>query len=444
MSHRTGGRVRNPCHHRAVTIDLGTLSQEEYEPGRLVVSPERRRRGAFAAILAAVVLVGAAGAVPPAHAVEPSALSDLAEVERVDIAGDIAIGVLPADGQVVAVSLSTGKRLWRNGSGFTGRASVQIADGLVVLDTGAGSPRLVSIVDIRSGHVAYRSEGSAIAPATAGIQAVRRVDDTGSTVRAVGPGGSWVAAWPRDAIPLPVYAQGRPIPAVVAMESDGTVRRLDLLAGTWTPVGQVERGDIPIGLFDGRLQVREERRGAGYIALYATDAGTLKPLWRDRISGSDPPRLLPCGAYLCGGTVGSTTAYALQDGHVVWTANRFRISGSATGADGEPILTGVMTDGQRRSQEALVDPATGRVLAVLGSWRLGAVIGGRALVYRPGVAGRAWLGEVDLGSPRPRVRTTLHLPVPAQRCDFGAEWAVCLTGVADQPPYAVRIRGIPG
>jgi hypothetical protein len=329
--------------------------------------------------------------------------------------------------------------MWRTEPAFNGRPTVQNAYGLVVLYAGVGSPRLVSMVDLRSGRLAYRSDGSTVAPAAAGIQAVRRVDDTGSTVRALGPGGSWVAAWPRAAIPLPVYAQGRREPAVVAMESDGTVRRLDLLTGTWTGLGRVDLGDIPIGLFDGRLQVRQDRRGAGYIALYDTDAGVLKQLWRDRLSGSDPPRLIPCGAYLCGGMSGSTTAYAPADGHEVWSANRFRITASATGARGEPLLTGVVTDGQRRSQEALLDPATGRLLAVLGSWRLGAVIGGRALLYRPGVAGRAWLGEVDLGSPQPRVRTTLHLPVPAQRCDFGGDWAVCLTGVADQPPYAVRI-----
>jgi hypothetical protein len=103
----------------------------------------------------------------------------------------------------------------------------------------------------------------------------------------------------------------------------------------------------------------------------------------------------------------------------------------------------VIIDEQRRFQEALLDPATGRLLAKLGSWRLGAIVGDRAFVYRPGVAGRAWLGEVDLGSPQPGVRTTLHLPVPAQRCDFGERWAVCLTGVADQPPFAVPLPPLP-
>jgi hypothetical protein len=294
-------------------------------------------------------------------------------------------------------------------------------------------------VDLHSGRLAYRSDGSAVAPAAAGVQAVRRVDDTGSTVRAVGLGGSWVTDWPRDATPIPVYAHGVRQSAVVAMEADGTVRRLDLLTGTWTSLGRVDREDSPIGLFDGRLQVRQDRRGAGYIALYGVSQGTLTPLWRDRLSGSDPPRLIPCGRYLCGGTGGSTTAYGLDDGQPIWTASRFRITATAAGMRGEPILTGTVTDGRGRSQEALLDPATGRQLTVLGPWRLGAVVGGRALVYRPGVAGRAWLGEVDLGAPDPRVRTTLHLPVPAQRCDFGAAWAVCLTGVADQPPFAVPL-----
>lgn len=422
------------------TIDLGEVGPEEFDPGGLVVAPETRRRGALALLLVTVILIGAAGAGPPAHAVRPSALGDLAEVERVDIAGDIAVGVLPDTGDVVAVSLSTGQRLWRNDPGFNGRPAVQIADGLVVLDAGAGSPRQVSIVDLRTGRTIDRSDGSAVAPAVDGIQAVRRFDDTGSsTVRAIGPGASWVAAWPRDAIPLPVYARGRREPAVVAMESGGTVRRLDLLTGAWTPLGRMELGDIPIGLFDGRLQIRQDRRGAGYIAVYDTAGGELTELWRDRLSGSDPPRLIPCGAYLCGGMFGSTTAYAIDDGRTVWSAPRFRITATAEGAHGEPILAGVITDGQRRSQEALLDPATGRLLTALGSWRLGAVIGGRAFVYRPGVAGRAWLGEVDLSSPRPRVRTTLHLPVPAQRCDFGEQWAVCLTGVADQPPFAVPV-----
>ncbi len=422
------------------TIDLGEVGPEEFDPGRLVVAPETRRRGVLGLLLATAVLIGAAGAVPPAHAVQPSALADLADVEQVDIVGDVAIGVLPDNGDVVAVSLSTGRRLWRNDPGFNGRPTVQIAGNLVVLDTSPGSPRQVSLVDISTGRTVGRAEGSTIAPMMAGVQAVRRVGDDGSsTVQALGPGGSWVAAWPRDAIPLPVYAQGRRQPAVVATESGGAVRRLDLRTGTWTPLWRMEWGDIPIGLFDGRLQLRQDRRGAGYIAVYDTTGGTLRELWRDKLSGSDPPRLIPCGAYLCGGMFGSTTAYALDDGHPVWTASRFRITAAAEGAHSEPILAGVVTDGQRRSQEALLDSATGRLIAALGSWRLGAVVGGRAFVYRPGVAGRAWLGEVDLRSPQPRVRATMHLPVPAQRCDFGELWAVCLTGVADQPPFAVPI-----
>src|SRR5262245_25104884 len=96
---RAGEKV---CHHRPVaTIDLGEVGPEEFDPGRLVVAPETRRRGVLALLLATVVLIGAAGAVPPAHAVQASALADLADVERVDIAGDIAIGVLPDDGDVV-------------------------------------------------------------------------------------------------------------------------------------------------------------------------------------------------------------------------------------------------------------------------------------------------------------------------------------------------------
>jgi hypothetical protein len=425
------------CNHQAVTIDLGELNLEEFDPGELVVAPERRRRAVLTLLLAAVVLIGAAGSRPPGHAVQASALADLADAEQVDIAGDIAVGVLPDTGEVVAVSLRTGNRLWRRDPGFNGRPNVQIAGSLVILDAGAGSPRNVSIVDLQTGRQVDRSDGSVVAPAVDGVQAVRRVDETGSTVRAIGPGGTWVAAWPPDASPIPAYAQGFRAPAVVAMASDGGVGRLDLLTGTWTALGRMRLGDIPLGLFDGRLQVRQDRRGAGYIALYDTAGGKLTELWRDRLSGSDPPRLIPCGAYLCGGTFGSTTAYDLADGHTVWSANGFRITGTEAGARGAPVLTGVVTDEQRRSQEALLDPATGRLLAVLGAWRLGGVIGGQALVYRPGVAGRAWLGELALDSPAAGVRTTLHLPVPAQHCDFGERWAVCVTGVADQPPYAV-------
>jgi hypothetical protein len=102
-------------------------------------------------------------------------------------------------------------------------------------------------------------------------------------------------------------------------------------------------------------------------------------------------------------------------------------------------MAGVVTDGLRRSQEALLDPVNGRILAMLGSWRLGLVAGGTAYVYRTGIAGQAWLGTVDLRRPQAGVRATLHLPVPAQHCDFSEQWAVCLTGVAGQPPYAIRL-----
>jgi len=421
------------------TIDLGPVSRDEFDPGEPAVTPERRRRGAFALLLVTTVLIGATGATPPAHAVQAAALSDLAEVERVEIFGDIAVGVVPDTGEVVAVSLDTGRLRWRHDSGFNGRPSVQIADGLVILDTGAGSPRQVSIVDLDTGRPVARADGSALAPATRGIQAVRRVDESGSIARAIGPGGDWVTAWPPESTPIPVYAHGRRTAAVVALESDGRVRRLDLLTGAWTSLGRMEAGDTPIGLYDGRLQVRQDSRGPGFITVYDTTGGLLNPVWAKRVSGSDPPRLMACGAFLCSGTFSGTRAYDLEDGGLRWAVDRFRITASAAGADGEPILTGVLTDDHLRSEEAILDPARGRLVAALGPWRLGAVLGGRAFVYRSGVAGRAWFGEVDLGSPAARVRTTLHLPVPAQRCDFGERWAVCQTGVADQPPYAIPI-----
>lgn len=421
------------------TIDLGEVGQEDWDPGVLAVSRERGRRGLVLLLLAVTVLCGASAAVPIPPDVHAVTLADLADADGVVIDGDVAVGVLPDSGEVVAVSLAGGRLRWRHDPGFDGRPTVQIADGQVILDTGAGTPRTVSIVDLTSGREMVRVEGSTVTPAIAGVQAVRQVDETGSTVRALGPAGGWVAAWPPESVPIPVYAQGRRAPAVVAMRSDGLVRRLDLIHGTWTDLGRVELGDIPLGLFDGRLQVRQDRGGSGYIALYDSAGGELTSLWRDRLSGSDPPRLIPCGVYLCGGIFGSTTAYAPADGRVAWEANRFRITAGVDGPGGSSILAGVVTDIQGRSQEALADAADGRLLTILGPWRLGAVLGGRAYLYRSGIAGRAWLGEIDLGSPQPRVRTTLHLPMPAQSCDFSERWAVCLTGVAGQPPYAVPL-----
>jgi hypothetical protein len=424
------------------TIDLGEAGREEWDPGLLGLAPQADslRRRLLVGILVVAVLIGAAGAAPPAHGIRASALAELAEVERVDIDGDVAVGVLPDSGEVVAVSLATGALLWRRDPGFNGLPTVQLSGDLVILDTSPGSPHKVSIVDAHSGRPLYQADGSTVAPSVRGFQAVRRFDGTRTTVTGIGPTGGWVAAWPSDASPIPVYAQGWPEPAVVAMEPDRRVRSLDLVSGVWTELGRVEFGDIPLGLFDGHLQVRQDRRGADYIALYDTGSGSgpLRELWRDRISGSDPPRLIPCGAYLCGG-FGNTTAYDLRDGHIAWSAGWFRITATVPGAHGEPLMAGVVTDGLRRSQEALLDPVNGRILAMLGSWRLGLVAGGTAYVYRTGIAGRAWFGTVDLRRPQAGVRTTLHLPVPAQHCDFSEQWAVCLTGVADQPPYAIRL-----
>ncbi len=161
------------------------------------------------------------------------------------------------------------------------------------------------------------------------------------------------------------------------------------------------------------------RRDGGAESLTAFRLDDLRQLWRSTVVPVGT--LTWCGADVCVTTVSGMTVIDGADGSPRWSDPRWRLGYDtrAAGMPGPPRLA--VMDDQPDPERALLDPATGRVLALLGrSTRVGPVM------LRPDAAraGRIW---VQAPGPGRDVRTLGHLDRVAPRgCAATAEHLACV------------------
>jgi len=423
-------------------IDLGDTghADEPWDPpGPGVAKVLRdRRRELIAVVVAAVVLLLPQASAPASGGSPPVELPALTGADDLRIVDDVAVGLVPDSSAVVGVAIGTGRVRWQRSADFF--AVADPADGLVTVVSGAdGRTRPeTQLVDARTGQTIARAEGLPLAAAVDGLQPVRLAG--GDRIVGLRRGGSWSARWERNATTWPVFHRGRVVPELLVVAADGAASLLDLASGAIRPLGRLPRGDLPIGVYDGLVQSISHRTGSATVTLYRPVAGLLDALWSQPLETDGRRGLFACGGLLCEAGQTGTVGLDPQDASVIWAAGRFSAIERIDQPFDGPLLAGRLQDAMRREQGAVLDAGTGRVVARLGGWEIAGVADGHALVFLRGRANQAWLGSVDLAGAQPIVQPRTRLSRPVDACTAAGRWAVCLSGVAGQAPFAVTLE----
>lgn len=423
-------------------IDLGDTgpADEPWDPpGPGIARALRdRRRELLAAVVAAVVLLLPQASAPASGGSPPVELAALTGADDLRVVGEIAVGLVPDSSEVVAVAIGTGQVRWRRSAGSF--AVADPADGLVTVVSGADgrTRRETELVDARTGQTVARAEGLPLAAAVDGVQVVRTT--AGDRIVGLRRGGGWSARWEWRATAWPVFRHGRAVPELLVVAEDGAASMLDLASGASRPLGLLPREEHPIGVFDGLLQSLSRGSESTTVTLYRPVAGSLDVLWSQRLETDGRLGLFACDGWLCEAGQTGTIGLDPQDARVVWAAGRFSATERIDQPFDGPLLAGRLREAFRGEQRAVLDAGTGRIVARLGLWEIAGVADDLAVVFLPGRANQAWLGSLDLAVAQPVVQPRTRLTGPVDDCTAAGRWAVCLSGVAGQAPFAVALE----
>ncbi|MEU1605958.1 PQQ-binding-like beta-propeller repeat protein [Micromonospora matsumotoense] len=392
-------------------IDLGEVGHPD-EPTPPAPRRPRGRRSAghpgSVALVVLVLLLTMAGAAPGPTRLAPVPVPDVPEPSHLIVGGLLVLAypsaLAPAGSrQLTAVDLADGRVRWE--VTLSPRHQLVVLEGVgddVAVTTDPGGEPVSMVLDHVDGRTRWRQPGTAVVTRDGGLlledlhvdrAAVRGVDPATGAVR-----------WTATAGPATVgYRTGaRGIEDLVLVASAGQAEVYDVGTGVRRltfPVSPA-RGDHhhlaqPVGDL---LLVNGE---PGRIAAYDLGSG------RRRWDTTDP---VPAGgsAYACGDAVclGDSSVARVLDpltGRERWSSDRW----APVEAVGNRLLGVSFGDGPQRL--ALLDAATGRLVAELGEWKtvhqwpFTAPI----LAVRPVAGGRQLLAELDPTDGTSRVRDVL-------------------------------------
>lgn len=163
------------------------------------------------------------------------------------------------------------------------------------------------------------------------------------------------------------------------------------------------------------------RRDNGRASLTAYRQSDLRPLWRTSVATRDRP--IWCGpGHLCVSTAAGLTVLDSDTGAVRWSDSRWR-TGTGTVAMGIPGPARIaVTDDRPEAGSALLDPATGATLSVLGT---STFVGAKLLRADRDQPGRTW---VQVTGTHHEVRTLGAVDsIASDRCAATADHLACPT-----------------
>jgi hypothetical protein len=259
-------------------------------------------------------------------------------VEQLDFAASANVLVAASlstvdNGQISALDGDTGAVLWRRASGVV---VLRLADTSALLSTAATDPPVLNRVDLRTGATLWS--------------------------RSFDPTGYLDAGDPAFGAPTRIVTVNPRGLATIYDFTDGKV------------LATADLGAVPRPNDDGRTDTAQftalgdrlylARRDSGAESLAAYRFADLQQAWR---STSVPVgRLTWCGSVLCITTAVGMTVIDSADGSVRWSNTRWRLGYDtrAVGIPGPSRLA--VIDDRQNPQHALLDPASGRVLSLLG------------------------------------------------------------------------------
>ncbi|MFG3300787.1 PQQ-binding-like beta-propeller repeat protein [Micromonospora chersina] len=412
-------------------IDLGELRDD--------APPDPRRRRPRAAgrpfrsiVVLLVALVTLAAASPPARPAGRTLAGGPAAAAFVS--GDRVYVVEPADPQggarlrLVAYRAGSGppRTLWRTPLPGAGAAmAVWEQDGTVLLVGRTDSDTVYETValDARTGRVSWVQPGVGFpageallmqVPEVTGRQPIRRV--------AVSDGRTlWSAPGTPDDVELSFGPSG--VDRLVYLPAAGETAVYDAVTGARLVARDLRPGDLPTRqrtvLAAGMLLVI----GDAGSAVTAYDLDSLQQRWTAALPLVGYAER--CGSLLCASKqTGGMWALDPATGAVRWTDDRWAAILSA--ARGRLLVTtGVVADTGNGTPLAVVEEATGRLVADLGVWEVlqQDEYDGRLFGVRRIRNSRQLLVELDPAAGRPEVRDVLVGAVGD--CRVGAKLVVC-------------------
>ncbi|MGW9195694.1 outer membrane protein assembly factor BamB family protein [Micromonospora chersina] len=412
-------------------IDLGELRDDAPpEPARR--RPRAAGRPFRSVVVLLVALVTLAAAAPPTRPAARTLSGGPAATAFVS--GDRVYVVEPADPQggaslrLVAYRAGSGppRTLWRTPLPGAGAAlAVWEQDGAVLLVGRTDGDTVYETValDARTGRVSWVQPGVGFpageallmqVPEVTGRQPIRRV--------AVSDGRTlWSAPGTPDDVELSFGPSG--VDRLVYLPAAGETAVYDAVTGARLVARDLRPGDLPTRqrtvLAAGMLLVI----GDAGSAVTAYDLDTLQQRWTAALPLVGYAER--CGSLLCASKqTGGMWALDPATGAVRWTDDRWAAILSA--ARGRLLVTtGVVADTGNGTPLAVVEEATGRLVADLGVWEVlqQDEYDGRLFGVRRIRNSRQLLVELDPAAGRPEVRDVLVGAVGD--CRMGAKLVVC-------------------
>ncbi|MFC0028171.1 PQQ-binding-like beta-propeller repeat protein [Micromonospora chaiyaphumensis] len=412
-------------------IDLGEL-RDDAPPDPARRRPRAAGRPFRSVAVLLVALVTLAAAAPPALPAARTLSGGPASVAFVS--GDRVYVVDPADPQrgvgrqLVAYRAGEGppRALWRTALPGAGSAiSVWEQDGSVLLvgRTAGDSAYETAAFDARTGRVTWVQPGVGFPAGEALLMQVPEVTDRQPIRRvAVSDGRTlWSAPGTPDDVELSFGPSG--VDRLVYLPAAGETTVYDAVSGARRVARDLRPGDLPTRqrtlLAAGMLLVVGD--GGSTVTAYELD--TLRRRWTAALPLVGYAER--CGGLLCAsGQTGGMWGLDPATGEVRWTDDRWVGALSATGGR-LLVATGIAPDTGAGTGLAVIEEATGRLVADLGVWEVVQQdeFDGRLFGVRRIRNSRLLLAELDPAAGRPEVRDVLVGAVGD--CRTGAELLVC-------------------
>ncbi|MFJ8577739.1 PQQ-binding-like beta-propeller repeat protein [Micromonospora sp. NPDC093277] len=405
-------------------IDLGEL-RDDAPPARPPRAVGRSYRCLAVLLAALVTLAGAAPAPRRIATTVPGGPGAAAFVvdDRVYV-----VEPTDPDGgtgrRLVAYRVSDGRprKLWR--TPLPGGGVVDVAwavDGRLLLlgRTTNDAAWETMALDIGTGRLGWRQPGVAV-PAGDLVLLRDRDGDEAETRRIDVRTGGTLWSVPTTSAELNLSQGPAGVDRMVLVHQSGTTEVFDAASGTRLVARDLRTGEPPLS--------RRTVVADGMVLVIGTAGGTVTGYDLDRLDVRWSVRLSQvdfadsCGRSLCVyRQAGGLLVLDPATGAIRWTDRRW--AGAVGAADGR-LLVGESTPTSSSYGLAVVEEATGRLVAEFGEWQIVPRVDqdGPMVAVRPGGDGRLLIAELDPAAGQARIRDALPA---AGDCRAGAALLVC-------------------